>query len=67
MNDLKEMGPAEYAKIRKVSAVAVTRALNKDKKLIGVRHYQKVRRDWVLLVDLQEAKKNPKKCLVIPE
>lgn len=57
----------EYAKIRDVSTVAVTRAMNKDKKLKGVIYYSKVRRDWVLLVNTDEAKKRPKKDLVISE
>lgn len=61
-----EMTVQQYAAIRDVSEVAVTRAMNKGKKLIGVKSYRKVRRDWVLTVSGEGVKKNPKKCLVIP-
>lgn len=57
----------QYASIRKVSSVAVTRAMNKGKKLIGVKSYEKIGRDWFLKVLTDVAKKNPKKCLVIQE
>lgn len=65
---MQQMTTAEYKKIRGVkNTVGITRAMNKGKRLIGVISYKKVGRDWVLMVDLQEAKKNPKKCLVIQE
>lgn len=62
---MPKMTVQQYAKLRNVSPVAVTRAMVKGKQLIGVRHYQKVRRDWVLLVLTIEAEKKPKKCIVI--
>lgn len=62
-----EMTVQEYAKIRKVTPVAVTRAMNKGKKLVGVDMYRKVRRDWILSVRPQAAKSGKKKYLVIPE
>lgn len=65
MDTVKEMSVKEYAAVRQVSTVAVTRALKKSKKLKGVQYYSKVRRDWVLLVNVTEAKKRPKKDLVI--
>lgn len=65
--NFQEMTVNEYRNLRKVSAVAVTRAMNRGDDLIGVKHYEKVRRDWILLVDVDAAKKNPKKCLVIPK
>lgn len=67
MDNFKELTTKEYAKLRGVSTVAVTRAMNKDKKLKGVKWYGKVRRDWILLVNVTEAKKRPKKDLVISE
>jgi hypothetical protein len=63
---VQEMTTKQYAAIREVSPVAVTRAMNKKKSLIGVgKNYKKVRRDWILLVDKKEASKKPKKNLVI--
>jgi len=57
--------PAEYAKKRGVSAVAVTRAMKKGKVLIGVSSYQKVGRDWFLTVRNNVSKKDSGKCVVI--
>jgi hypothetical protein len=67
MDTIQELTVKQYAKIRDVSTVAVTRAMGKSKKLKGVVYYSKVRRDWVLLVNIEEAKKKPKKDLVISE
>ena len=67
MNIEKEMTVSEYAEIRKVSNVAVTRAMNKGKKLVGVLAYKKVRRDWILTVLTKDVQKNPKRYLVIPK
>lgn len=65
---MTEMTTAQYKKIRGVkSTVGITRAMKKGKKLIGVISYRKVGRDWVLVVDEAQAKKNPKKILVIQE
>ncbi len=64
---MEEMTVQKYAKIRGVSSVAVTRAMNKGKGLIGVNSYRKIGRDWVLLVLRDEAEKKPKKCLVIQD
>ncbi len=56
--------PAEYAKKRGVSAVAVTRAMKGKKKLIGVKAYSKIGRDWFLTVCNPVSKKNIGKCVV---
>lgn len=64
---MKEMTVQDYAAIRGVSSVAVTRAMNKGKKLIGVQSYRKIGRDWILMVSEKEAEKKPKKYLVIQE
>lgn len=58
---------AQYAAKRKVSRVAVTRALNKGNKLIGVKFAQKIGRDWHLTVCNPVSKKNLGKCVVIQE
>jgi len=55
----------EYAKKRGTSTVAVTRAINKGRKLIGIKSYRKVGRDWLLTECNDVAKKNIKKGLVI--
>ena len=55
----------EYAKKRGVSRVAVTRAMNKGKKLIGISSYSKVGRDWFLTEMQPGCKNNSKKGLVI--
>lgn len=55
----------EYADKRGVSTVAVTRAINKGRKLIGIKSYRKVGRDWLLTECNYVAKKNIKKGLVI--
>lgn len=55
----------EYAKKRGTSTVAVTRAINKGRKLIGIKSYRKVGRDWLLTECNGVAKKNIKKGLVI--
>lgn len=67
MDNVKELTVDEYRQLRGVSAVAVTRAMNKGKKLVGVESYSKVRRDWVLKVNIRAAKNNTKNILVIPE
>lgn len=64
---MEEMTVQKYAAIRGVSSVAVTRAINKDKRLRGVASYRKIGRDWILMVDRKEAEKKPKNCLVIPK
>lgn len=64
---MEEMTVQQYAKIRGVSSVAVTRALNKNQKLLGVHSYRKLGRDWVLMVFRNEAEKKPKNYLVISE
>ena len=55
----------EYAGKRGVSKVAITRAINKGRKLIGIKSYRKVGRDWLLTECNGVAKKNIKKGLVI--
>lgn len=55
----------QYAEKRKVSPVAVTRAMKAGKKLIGVKSYQKIGRDWFLTVCNSGANKNLGKCVVI--
>lgn len=55
----------EYAKKRGTSTVAVTRAINKGRKLIGIKSYRKLGRDWLLTECNGVAKKNIKKGLVI--
>ena len=62
---MEEMTTNQYAKIRGVSSVAVTRAMNKGKALVGVSSYRKRGRDWVLMVLTKEAQKRPKNYLVI--
>jgi len=47
----------EYAKKRGTSTVAVTRAINKGRKLIGIKSYRKVGRDWLLTECNDVAKK----------
>lgn len=64
---MEEMTVQQYAKIRGVSSVAVTRALNKNQKIVGVHSYRKVGRDWLLMVFPKEAEKKPKNYLVISE
>lgn len=61
----KIMTVQQYAAIRKVSSVAVTRAMNKGKKLIGVKSYRKIGRDWVLTVCNNVAKINSTGTVVI--
>ena len=56
---------SQYATKRKVSPVAVTRALKKGKTLIGVQSYQKIGRDWLLTVAIPVSKKDIGKCVVI--
>jgi len=55
----------EYAKKRNVSSVAITRAMNKGKKLINISSYKKVGRDWVLRECNNVSKINTGKCVVI--
>ena len=63
---MTQMTTNEYMELRGVSNTAgITRAMNKGRKLIGVLSYQKVGRDWVLMVDTKAAKKNIKKGLVV--
>ena len=64
-DNLTTMNVEQYAKVRKVSKVAVTRAINLNKSMIGVALCRKIGRDWFLDVDKKEAEKKPKKCLVI--
>lgn len=64
---MKEISVQNYAAKRGVSCVAVTRAMNKGRKLIGVKSYRKVRRDWVLTVCNSVTKINKGKCVVIRE
>ena len=56
---------AEYATKRGVTKVAVTRAMKGGKKLIGVKYYQKIGRDWFLTVCNPVSKKNLGTCVVI--
>lgn len=67
MNFSKTLTVPEYAKIRGVSQVAVTRALNRGSKLIDVQFAQKIGRDWLLTVCNEVTKKNKGKCVVIDE
>lgn len=62
---MEKMLVAEYAKKRGVSKVAVTRAMCKGRKLIAVKSYGKIGRDWVLTVCNDVAKINNKKGMVI--
>lgn len=55
----------QYAKSRGVSPVAVTRAMNKGKQLIGVKSYEKRGRDWFLTVCNNVSKKDFGYCVVI--
>lgn len=55
----------EYSEKMGVSQVAVTRAMNKGKKLVGISSYSKVGRDWFLTESSGFNKKNIKKGLVI--
>ncbi len=55
----------DYAKKAGVSSVAVTRAMNKNKKLINISRYYKLGRDWVLVERNNVAKINKGKCVVI--
>lgn len=55
----------DYATKRGVSSVAVTRAMNKGRKLINISSYRKVGRDWVLRECNNVAKINKGKCVVI--
>lgn len=65
---MTEMTTNDYKRLRGVtSTVGITRAMKAGKKLIGVKSYRKVGRDWLLLVDKKEAGKKPKKVLVIQE
>lgn len=61
----KMLTPAQYAKTRNVSTVAVTRAMKGGKQLIGVKSYKKIGRDWFLSVINNDSKKNIGKCVVI--
>lgn len=63
----KIMTVQQYAATRKVSSVAVTRAMNKGKKLIGVKSYRKIGRDWVLTVCNNVSKINSTGSVVIQE
>jgi hypothetical protein len=65
MMKIKVMSVAEYAESRKVSKVAVTRAMKKGKPLVGVSSYGKVGRDWMLNVKTLNLKKNIGHCVVI--
>lgn len=55
----------EYAAKMGVSTVAVTRAMNKGRKLTGIQTYQKSGRDWFLTEVQDFNKKKFKKGLVI--
>lgn len=57
----------EYAKKRGVSPVAITRAMNKGRKLINISSYKKIGRDWVLRECNNVTKINIGKCVVIQE
>lgn len=61
----KLLTTAEYAAKRKVSPVAVTRAMKKGKRLIGAVDYEKIGRDWFITVNGDLTKKNIGKCVVI--
>lgn len=63
---MTEMTTDQYKRLRGVSNTAgITRAMQKGRNLIGVHSYRKVGRDWILVVDVTQAKKNIKKGLVI--
>lgn len=62
---MAQISVQEYAKKRGVSEVAVTRAMNKGKRLINISSYRKIGRDWVLRECNNVAKKNTGKCVVI--
>ncbi len=55
----------QYAVKRGVSAVAITRAMKKGKKLYNISAYYKSGRDWVLVECNHVAKINKGKCVVI--
>lgn len=55
----------EYSKKRGVSPVAITRAMNKGKKLYNISAYYKLGRDWVLVECNNVSKINKGKCVVI--
>lgn len=64
---MEEMTVQKYAALRGVSSVAVTRAIGKGKKMVGVKSFRKIGRDWILMVSRLEAEKKPKKYLVIQD
>jgi len=55
----------QYSKKMGVSSVAITRAMNKGKRLINISSYRKVGRDWVLRECNNVSKINKGKCVVI--
>lgn len=59
------LSTSEYAAKRQVKTVAVTRAMKKGKKLVGVKSYRKIGRDWFLTVCNPVSKKDLGKCVVI--
>lgn len=61
----KTITTKQYAKMRKVSPVAVTRALKRGDQLIGVKSARKLGRDWFLTVCNPVTKKDLGKCVVI--
>ncbi len=64
---MEEMTVQQYAKIRKVSSAAVTRAIGRNDKMIGVKSFRKIGRDWILVISRTEAESLPKKYLVTQE
>lgn len=64
---MEEMTVQQYAKIRRVSSAAVTRAIGRGDKMVGVQSWRKIGRDWILMVLRADAEKLPKKYLVIQE
>lgn len=62
---MAEISVQEYSKKRGVSNVAITRAMNKGRKLINISNYRKVGRDWLLSECNNVAKINKGKCVVI--
>lgn len=47
-NKMKSLSVKDYAAIMGVSTPAVTMACKAGKKLVGIKRYEKVSRDWVL-------------------